>query len=959
MKRTAIVGGVVLLALAGVVLALPFIIDVNRYRGQLQTAIQERVGREVTLGRMAISLLPLGLRVEDAVIGDDPAFGTERPFARVEELYVSPRFFPLLRGQFELRSVELRRPEIELVRNADGVWNFATLGGPDGAGAPAGAEGSSSSFVLNHLAITSGRVALTDGQRGRSVYDNIDLEIEDYAADRPFTLALGATLPGEGTQRLSLSGRAGPVAQDAIAMTPFDGRLELDDVSIGGVQQFLQLEALEGTDAIISGGADLQNREGLMSGSGSLRLDDARARGVEIGYPIGAEFDLSHDTGAERLTVEKGTLRLGDTPLSLTGTVDLQPQTPVLDVHVTAADASLAEAARLASAFGVAFGAGTDVAGRLNADVRARGPADRPALDGNVRLRDVSISGADIPQPVRTAAVDVALTPQEIRTNEFTAGTGGTSLGVRVTVRQYTTPTPVLDARVHTTDADLGEVLNVARAWGAEAAEGTTATGRLTVDVRATGPFDTLAYSGSGRLGDATITTPAITQPLRVRSATLSFSQNTAVLENLAASVGKTNAEGRLTVRNFSSPQVQFQLSADTIDVKELQEILAAGEKGEAEPSQAQTSDSVLLRTTGNGSMRVGSITYDRLLLEDVQATATLDRGLMTLDPLTAALFGGRHRGSIVVDARRTPASFTVSSDLEKVDANRLASAVTSVRDVIYGALGTRARVSFAADGGDNIAQSLNGSLSVNLAEGRIANMDITREVGNIARFVTGQGQAERSTSIAGLSGNFDVRNGVARTQDLRASIEGGTMGATGTINLVDQSLDLRLTTVLSREYTDRVGGTKVGGFMATALANQQGELVVPLIVTGTLQQPRFAPDAQRVAEMKVKNLVPGLRNPQDLTSSILGAVTGQQKEGQAPRDTLGNIVGAITGRGAAPAEEQQKPGTAAQEPAAQEPAAKPEAKDPARQVEDALRGLLRGRREPEQKPAPEAEKEK
>jgi hypothetical protein len=145
----------------------------------------------------------------------------------------------------------------------------------------------------------------------------------------------------------------------------------------------------------------------------------------------------------------------------------------------------------------------------------------------------------------------------------------------------------------------------------------------------------------------------------------------------------------------------------------------------------------------------------------------------------------------------------------------------------------------------------------------------------------------------------------------------------------VNQALNLRLTAVLSREFSDFAGGTRVGGIMATVLANQRGELVVPMLVTGTMQQPQFAPDAERIAEMKLRNLVPDLRNPQKLSTAIEG------------------IVGAITGRGAKPPTppSQDNEGTQAQ------PAPQPEPKDPATQIEDALRKLLGGRKTKEQPP--------
>ena len=182
-------------------------------------------------------------------------------------------------------------------------------------------------------------------------------------------------------------------------------------------------------------------------------------------------------------------------------------------MHATASNARLAEAARLASAFGVAFGAGTNVDGIANADVRARGPANAPSLEGTAGLRKVSISGAEIKTPVTTPAIDLALTPAEIRSNEFAVSTGGTTVHVRGAVARYTTPSPVVDARVRAA-GDLGEVLTMARAWGVEAAEGMSGSGPLSLDVTATGPVDALNFAGRGTLSSATLRTPALTQPV-------------------------------------------------------------------------------------------------------------------------------------------------------------------------------------------------------------------------------------------------------------------------------------------------------------------------------------------------------------------------------------------------------------------------------------------------------------
>ena len=576
-------------------------------------------------------------------------------------------------------------------------------------------------------------------------------------------------------------------------------------------------------------------------------------------------------------------------------------------------------------------------------------------LDRTLRLRNVSISGADIPEPVRTAALDLALTAEAIRSTSSLSRPRVLSVAVSVSLAQYTTPKPVLDARVRTAGADLGDVLHAARAWGA-GVDGLNGTGQLTLDVRAAGPIDSLNYSGSGSLADATLRVPSLTAPVRVRTAVLSFSRDTATLDKLTAGVGQTNLDGSFSIRSFTAPRVDFRLGADRIDVGEMQRLLAPastpsrGAQPQTQP--ARPADSVFTRTTGTGSLRVGAVTYNRLLLEDVAATVTLDRGLVRLNPVTAAVYGGRHRGSIDVDTRRPPTMFAVSSTLEKVDANQLASSVTSLKDVIYGALGSTMQMTVSGDGAQNMARSMNGTLSLALTDGRIANLNLRREIASIARFVTGDVPPERTTRVAALSGHFDVKDGLARTQDLKATIEGGTLGATGTIDLANQQVNLQVTTVLSSDVSQKAGGSRVGGYMTTVLANQQGELVVPLLVTGTMRDPRVAPDLQRVAEMKLKSLVPSLRDPQSLSSSILGAIGGATQQGsRASKRTINDIVGAVTGR-TQPASEPTKDSGTPQTPT-QPDAKKPDEKDTVKEVQDALRDLLRRRKQQEKPPEP------
>ena len=104
MRKLGIAIVVVVLLLAVGALIIPHVVDVNSYHNQIQTQLEKKLGRQVSLGEMRLSLFPPSFQVQNAVIGEDRAFTTGRPFAEVERLSVSVKLFPLLRKQVDINS---------------------------------------------------------------------------------------------------------------------------------------------------------------------------------------------------------------------------------------------------------------------------------------------------------------------------------------------------------------------------------------------------------------------------------------------------------------------------------------------------------------------------------------------------------------------------------------------------------------------------------------------------------------------------------------------------------------------------------------------------------------------------------------------------------------------------------------------------------------------------------------
>lgn len=937
MRKLGIAALILVALVIAAALIVPRFIDINHYHGQIQAQLQQRLGRPVSLGEMGLSLLPPSFQVRNVVISEDPQFSTGQPFLATEKLAVSVKLWPLFRKEVEIKSLQLQRPRIELVRDVRGTWNFASLG-PAGT-APAGAPQTrgtptpttkqtvpaptnkqpAEQFSLANLIIRDGQVAVTDQQkhRPRAVYDHIDVDLSDFAPDKQFSMAATAHLPGKGKQDVSLEGRGGPLnKQGDLLNAPFDGTLRLNQAGISAVQSFLNLPALSGTDGLLSGQAKIKSSAGKLASSGNLRLENGYIRGLDVGYPITADYDVAADLANGLIQIHKGEVKLGSTPISIAGTLNTQPTPAQADLQVTAKNASIAELARLASAFGVAFGKGMDVKGQVNANVQARGAANNPMLNGHISARNLDIKGKQIPQPVKVDAIELALTPDTIRSNDFTATSGSTRVTANFALSQYATANSAIDARLRAPNARIGDLLNIAQAAGVSAVEGVSGDGVLALDVHAQGPtknLSALVFNGTGKIQNASLKLPALTKPVQIRNSDLRFSQNSATLDNISASVGQTNASGTLTLKDFAAPQVQFALNADKVNVAELRQMYAAGaapaKRAEARQdfwrlvpqAQAETpsQDSMLSRMTGGGTVSIGTVQYDDLVLNNVNSKVTLDRGVIQLNPLTADLYGGKETGNVVIDMRPAQPVYSVNMKTANVDANKLLSSVSSVKQTLYGLLAANVNASFSAPSADAIARSMNGKLGINLTNGKLMNVDLLHELASVGKFLGNLPSASKGfTNIAQLSGNFDVKNGVAQTRDLKAAIDGGTMAAAGLINLADQSLNLHVTAVLNKALSQQVGGNQIGGFMNTALANSQGELVLPVIVTGTFQHPMVTPDVEQIAQMKLQNLVP--------TSKSLGALFGSKGGTSSQQGGIEGILGALGGK----QQQQSSPGT-------------------------------------------------
>ncbi|RME63405.1 MAG: AsmA family protein, partial [Alphaproteobacteria bacterium] len=193
-----IIGGMLAFFLL-LAVAVPFFVDVERFKPRILAAISEAAGRQVAVdGRLSLSLLPRPrLSVQGLRIANAPGFSSA-PMVAVKRLDVEVALWPLLRGDLAIERLVLRQPDILLERAADGAnnWTFAAADSPDSPPSSAPQE-QAATVSIARMRLADGRLAYVDHGTGRRIAaEDIDAGLGMGGMAGPFDIEARARVQG-------------------------------------------------------------------------------------------------------------------------------------------------------------------------------------------------------------------------------------------------------------------------------------------------------------------------------------------------------------------------------------------------------------------------------------------------------------------------------------------------------------------------------------------------------------------------------------------------------------------------------------------------------------------------------------------------------------------------------------------------------------------------------------------
>ncbi|MCK5478494.1 MAG: AsmA family protein, partial [Methylococcales bacterium] len=106
----------------------PFFINPNDFKPEIQAAVKENIGRELTIdGDLELSVFPwIGISTGKLTLSNAQGF-TDKPFAKIEESNIKVKLIPLLSKKLEVSRVVLKGLVLNLAKNKQGISNWDDL----------------------------------------------------------------------------------------------------------------------------------------------------------------------------------------------------------------------------------------------------------------------------------------------------------------------------------------------------------------------------------------------------------------------------------------------------------------------------------------------------------------------------------------------------------------------------------------------------------------------------------------------------------------------------------------------------------------------------------------------------------------------------------------------------------------------------------------------------------------
>jgi len=324
----------------------------------------------------------------------------------------------------------------------------------------------------------------------------------------------------------------------------------------------------------------------------------------------------------------------------------------------------------------------------------------------------------------------------------------------------------------------------------------------------------------------------------------------------LTLRVGSDTARIKLLVRNlYSKP---FMITADLDAQRFPVELLSGGVgrpqtaaavkagSGEKVPSTVASDAPASVSEIGpfdlpvqaSGTIRIGEGGWKGLTVNNFLAEYDLRDNQLNIRRISGNFAGGSFSNKARVDLRQPGLVYDVDVNLQGVKMEHLLPALTpAAANTLYGRLDLKGQVAGRGTRWRDISRSLSGDMALSLADGKLVSPALVKGFADFLQMTDFDEIVFRD-----FRGKARLTNGKAEIDSSLVSSRiklapKGTIGLDGSLNV---AMDTRLAPDLAARIDQR-------GKVTRYLTDAEGWTQIPLLITGTVQAPRYGLDPKGV----------------------------------------------------------------------------------------------------------------
>jgi AsmA protein len=257
--------------------------------------------------------------------------------------------------------------------------------------------------------------------------------------------------------------------------------------------------------------------------------------------------------------------------------------------------------------------------------------------------------------------------------------------------------------------------------------------------------------------------------------------------------------------------------------------------------------------------------------IKDLKIAAEAKGQEVKLSNLSLQLFEGQVNGQAKMVAGQDAPPFNSAVTIKGIQLGPALAALATTKLSISGTAGADLSVQGRGFSMPELTKSLEGSSHLAVKEGKLEGVNLLQEAISILKVAGITLDNPKATAFSTIETDLAIKQGVIQVQRLLMDSHDFQATGGGTIGF-DQKLNLTVNLNLSQDVSQKIAGLSP----VAKLAMKDGRVMLPLLITGTAQEPSYGLDmkgmtgkvqeqVKKKVEETVGGLLKGTTKPQDL----------------------------------------------------------------------------------------------